>query len=736
MPVDLFVLVSCCSAIIALALILVARDPLAPGKRRFLFLSMSLIAWAVFNFLADNASGDLTLFTQLTFLGGISAVYFMMNFMRHYPNSIQSLHKSYIAFNLFTALVVPLVFLPHFIVSVGDNTTSAMETSFLYDIFIAYIVFSFILMLATVRAQYKKSNSAAQRSQVWIVSFGFIVYAVLAVGSNVVLPLLANSWVSSRFGPIFTLVFVGIIFYAIVKHQLFDIRLAIVRSVTYSLVLVTFAGIYFAVAYVISMVFNTGETSVAQAVSGVSTSLLLVFIFQPIKRFFDRVTNKIFYKDNYDTDEFYARLNRTLAQTTDLRKLLERTSYEIGTTLKSEQAFFFLNVNSKHFLSAGTVNHRQMPRADADKLGDYKVDKHGVIVASSLEAKDPIRRLMVSHKIELVLPLVQDGVKIGYLCLGDHLNSNYTNRDIRALNTISNELIIAIQNALAVQEIREINESLQQRINLATKELRANNAVLRQLDKVKDEFIGMASHQLRTPLTSVKGYLSMVIEGDAGKITPTQKKLLDQAFSSSENMVHLINDFLNVSRIQTGKFVIEKTAVDLSELVRQEVASLQPNAKMRNMKLVYDQPKGFPLIDLDEGKIRQVVMNFSDNAIYYSHENTSILISLAVDGKDAVFTVKDTGIGVPVHDRAKLFSKFFRATNAKVKRPDGTGVGLYLAKKVIDALNGEIIFESTEGKGSTFGFRLPIVHDESGAGNDADQLDNNNNNGQNNSADN
>jgi signal transduction histidine kinase len=325
-----------------------------------------------------------------------------------------------------------------------------------------------------------------------------------------------------------------------------------------------------------------------------------------------------------------------------------------------------------------------------------------------LDDDDFMKRMMISHKIELILPLIQDANVIGFLCMGDHKNSGYTNRDIRALNTISNELIIAIQNAAAVHEIREINATLQQRITNATKELRSKNAILTQLDKVKDEFISMASHQLRTPLTSVKGYLSMVIEGDAGKITPSQKQLLDQAFMSSENMVHLINDFLNVSRIQSGKFVIDKTEVDLSRLVEEEVSGLRPNAAARNMKLVYRKPRKFPLLNIDEGKIRQVVMNFSDNAIYYSHEHSSIVISLGVEGNEVVFTVKDTGIGVPKTEQSKLFAKFYRADNAKVQRPDGTGVGIYLAKKVIDASGGKIIFESTEGKGSTFGFRLPI----------------------------
>ena len=202
----------------------------------------------------------------------------------------------------------------------------------------------------------------------------------------------------------------------------------------------------------------------------------------------------------------------------------------------------------------------------------------------------------------------------------------------------------------------------------------------------------------------------MVIEGDAGKISPSQKQLLDQAFMSSENMVHLINDFLNVSRIQTGKFIIDKSPVDLSKLVSEEIDSLRPNATGRKLKFVYNQPKKFPIMNLDDGKIRQVVMNYADNAIYYSHEGSTITVSLSVDSanNEVLFTVKDTGIGVPINERENLFSKFYRASNARVQRPDGTGVGIYLAKKVIDAHGGKVVFESTEGKGSTFGFRLPI----------------------------
>jgi len=330
------------------------------------------------------------------------------------------------------------------------------------------------------------------------------------------------------------------------------------------------------------------------------------------------------------------------------------------------------------------------------------------VLAMLNEEDESLRKMMVSHRIAMILPLQRQGVKMGYLFLGEHKRSHYNPRDIRVVWSLADELIIAIQNALTVEQIKELNGHLEQRVDAATKELRRSNAQLQKLDEAKDDFISMASHQLRTPLTSIKGYLSMMIEGDIGKITPEQTKVLNEAFMSSERMVRLISDFLNVSRLQTGKFVIEKHPVNLALLVQREIDSLTPNAMTRGMKFEYKKPKDIPLFDLDENKIEQVVMNFADNALYYSKDNGKITITLKKVGKYIEFIVKDNGIGVPEAEQAHLFNKFFRATNARRARPDGTGVGLFLAKKVIDDHDGEIIFESKEGKGSSFGFRLPL----------------------------
>lgn len=169
-------------------------------------------------------------------------------------------------------------------------------------------------------------------------------------------------------------------------------------------------------------------------------------------------------------------------------------------------------------------------------------------------------------------------------------------------------------------------------------------------------------------------------------------------------MVFLIADLLNLSRLKTGKFVVELKPTNLAEVIQGEVEQLTATAADRNLSLVYNRPDPFPVLLLDETKIRQVIMNFVDNAIYYTPAGGKIEINLRENDDAIEFTVKDNGIGVPDSEQHHLFNKFYRAKNAQKARPDGTGLGLFMAKKVIVAQGGALVFQSVVGKGSTFGF--------------------------------
>lgn len=286
-------------------------------------------------------------------------------------------------------------------------------------------------------------------------------------------------------------------------------------------------------------------------------------------------------------------------------------------------------------------------------------------------------------------PLIVRGKPIGGALIGSNLpQAEISEFKHNLVERLTGVIAIAMDSSLLYQELQMANEHL------------------KELDKAKDDFISMASHQLRTPLTTIKGYVSMVEEGDTGGINDQQRKFLESAMTGATRMGKMIAELLNVSRMDTGKFKIEPKPVDLAEVVQDEVDQLMLHADSRGLKLEFKNP-GKPInCEIDEDKTRQVIMNFIDNGIYYTKQG-GITVTLEQDASKLTLKVIDTGIGVPEAVKAKMFSKFYRADNAKVARPDGTGLGLFLAKRVVEDQGGKIIFESTEGKGSTFGFELP-----------------------------
>ena len=704
-------------------------------RRKFAFASyvtfsltfFSIIIWQLLQLTAYYSSADISLtLYRFSIAVALLSLAFLLLYGVLYPvtQRFPSFVKILVIF-LPALVLLPFCFDVDMITSVRRvGEIQDIQTGSLYILHtlvsIGYVV-TFLFILLKKRSIYPRQKNAIN-SLILSISIPLIAGVIF----NFILATLVGLHETFYIFPISLFATAAIVAYSIIKHQLFDIKTAAIRSAAYIFALLTLSLIYYALAYLVSFTLFQGETTSDVSISPINIllALMLAFIFQPIKTFFDKTTDKIFFRDHYKSDEFYARLSEVLTTTTDLRNLLQRAALEIGATLKAEQAFFFLQYeDGKRHITAGTKDHKDLPLDDVGSINTY-VQSNGddILVTQLLETDSKLKRVLISHKVALLMPLMHHDRAVGYLALGEQKSSGYTNRDIKVLKTISDELIIAIQNALSVQEVRMINANLEQRIEMATAELRTSNARLKRLDASKDEFLSMASHQLRTPLTSVKGYLSMMIDGDVGKISAIQKQVLEEAFSSSERMVHLIHDFLNVSRLQTGKFMLELSDVDLSELIQQEVKSLEKVASSHSMKLEFTNTAGDVHLQIDDTKIRQVVMNYIDNAIYYSHPDSTINIELSKIDKNVVLEIKDTGIGVPKSEQEQLFSKFYRASNARKQRPDGTGVGIFLAKKVVTALGGDIVFRSKEGKGSVFGFTLPLDQDQSLLENNPKQL--------------
>lgn len=232
----------------------------------------------------------------------------------------------------------------------------------------------------------------------------------------------------------------------------------------------------------------------------------------------------------------------------------------------------------------------------------------------------------------------------------------------------------------------------------------------KEIERMKTEFVSIAAHQLRTPLSAIKWALRLVLDGDAGQLAPKQTEILNSGYQSNERMIALINDLLNVARIEEGRFLYEFSYHSLENLVKNIIDNLASAISEKKIKLTFKKPsKPLPSVKIDIEKMELVVHNLLDNAIGYSSDSGEVTVSISRDKNDVKVMVSDTGIGIPERQQKQVFAKFFRGDNAIKTDREGSGLGLFITKNIIEEHNGKIWFESKEGKGSTFLFTLPII---------------------------
>jgi len=231
----------------------------------------------------------------------------------------------------------------------------------------------------------------------------------------------------------------------------------------------------------------------------------------------------------------------------------------------------------------------------------------------------------------------------------------------------------------------------------------------KDVDRMKTEFVSLSSHQLRTPLTAIKWGLEAFIENDTGNLNATQKEELDDIQSSTLRMIDLVNSLLNVSRIESGRIAVSPQPTNLVTLANDVVSRLKMQLNQKNITLVMNVEGNPPEIPLDAKLVSNVYQNLLTNSIFYSPEGSKITLSILEKDGEVISSVKDEGIGIPETEKAKLFTKFYRTSNAIKTRPDGSGLGLYIVKSIVESSGGKIWFDSLEGKGSTFYFSLPLT---------------------------
>jgi signal transduction histidine kinase len=231
----------------------------------------------------------------------------------------------------------------------------------------------------------------------------------------------------------------------------------------------------------------------------------------------------------------------------------------------------------------------------------------------------------------------------------------------------------------------------------------------KEIEKAKTEFVSLASHQLRTPLSAINWYTELVLSGDAGKVTKEQKEYLQEVATSSKRMADLVNALLNVSRIEMGTFVIEPQKTDIISIIKDVIKENIKLVSENKVKIIEKYPAKKMVLNIDPNLTRIILQNLISNGIKYNKTSGSLIIELARQQKYITLKITDTGYGIPVKEQDKIFTKLFRAENIKQKVTEGTGLGLYIAKSILTQSGGNIWFKSAENKGTTFYVVIPTV---------------------------
>jgi PAS domain S-box-containing protein len=230
----------------------------------------------------------------------------------------------------------------------------------------------------------------------------------------------------------------------------------------------------------------------------------------------------------------------------------------------------------------------------------------------------------------------------------------------------------------------------------------------KMVDAAKTEFVSLASHQLRTPLSSINWYAEMLLAGDGGELNPEQKNFVDEIYNGNQRMVELVNSLLNVSRLELGTFAVDPEPTDIIKTAQSVLNELKPTTISKKIKVNFETDQDMPIIQADPKLLRIIFQNLLSNAVKYTPEKGVVTLKISRNNKNLIAEVTDTGYGIPTADQPRIFEKLFRAENVREKDTEGTGLGLYIVKSIISHAGGKISFKSVENQGTTFYVEIPL----------------------------
>jgi signal transduction histidine kinase len=671
----------------------------------FCLTALMLTLWSIFNYLSTHLDSQYT--TYLARISGVLGLNLLASiylFSSVFPSRIEISKRTryFIAITLFANSLLALTSLMLKEATLVNGSLELTSGS-LYHVYSLYYVFLGVMCIINFRRQYRSGNQRT-RSQIQLLGVGLFITMSLGLISNIVMPALLDDWSTGKLGSLFPVPFIAITAYAIVKRKLFDIKLLIARTVAYVLTISVVLLAYSVAMMLLALYFaDLQALKTSQIIALLIPAIFIAATFHSIKNFIDKVTKQIFYRDVYDTKAVIEKLSDALVSNNNIDSIIKTNSQILGDALNMKSVYTI--VFDENLQIYKDYPSDMYPNMDIEKMR-RKICKHSDLVIDKdeyIHIDRGLHKIMDENDIQAVLRLGSRNRPTGLVFVGLKSNGGiYSAQDIKVLELSSKYLLVAMDNAFKYEQILHFADTMHNEVEKATARLRTANRKLKTLDALKDDFIATASHQLRTPAASVHDTLKMI--NHPAMSNKDRGELLRLAEASSEHLVTVVRTMLNMARLQAGHFTIDKSNVDIVNLVTQAVEQMKVVADQKGCVIELSVPNHPLNIDVDSAKIGEAVSNYTENAIKYSPADSVINVRMFEADDKIYFEVADPGIGVPATEVKNLFGKFYRATNARKEEPDGNGIGLYVVRNIAEGHGGEAYYKSGDNGGSVFGF--------------------------------
>ena len=735
------------------------------GKKKavvnsYLFVIFSAIFWTAAMIIFRAAPQSSSLFwCKALYVVAIFPSYSFYLFSQVFPyGEIPKFKKAVWAIISSLSMAV-LVILPDLIIKSVDihpGLEKEIIWGNLYFLYFLYVSGIIAYGLVILLKKYFKETGII-RTQLKYIFWGYFFGSGMAMFPNLLLPwvgIFKINWMGQTLG----VITIALTVYAIIRYRLMDIRI-VARKIFIYLGVAGFAyGIFYAIILLYNRVFGSVFSSAAY-VSGIIIAPLFVLTFYALDRGLKHFANKYLFVSLYNYQETINNLTDELSHYIDIDKIIGLIVETIKKTMQLDRAGVLLadlKTDPVQYRIAKIIGFNE--QNGISLVQDSFLTKHlqkiqkplvrNEFLLLSRDSQDPQERQSFAKLFEhmkhieasICLPLMSSDKLIGIIVLGAKISGDaYTKEDLDLLNTLSKQAGIAVDNALLYAEVKDFNASLKTEVAKATAELQAGKSKvekayevekqareeLQKLNQAKTEFLNLASHQLRTPTSVIKGIASMIKEGSFEKF-PKEKQatFIEGLYDKSLKLEDIINDILNASEMTSTKFKMTPDHADWIDpelFIKELVRGFEPKLAERQIDLKISIEKSpLPKILCQQEFLKDAIGNLIENAIKYTPSakadsytrniregKAEINVSVFQKDKDVVFKIQDNGIGVPKEEITNIFKKFQRGSNARDMYTDGSGLGLFIVKEIIEGHGGRVWAESELGKGSSFFASLP-----------------------------